>query len=451
MRSASSYLIRNIEHPKISELTYVEFLMNTKEENTRLFFDVYIMSMMLSNWALSPRYVGQRNLIHCTTLFHTLTRWAKDADDKYHDINSMYENMFTPSNDNVSILQDEGKSDYDTTKTSSMQEDISAFNKDLYNFYNIGYAKQIMSASQLENIVKAKGRFVIQSLSTSPYYNLALENYVFKNTPRAKRGPDNCRLLFYINDRCAVIGKNQNLWQEVDLAKLKSKNFELLRRFSGGGTVLHDLGNVNYSYLTSREKFETKFFNKMIIKWLNSLNPELRLDLNERGDIIQDGFKISGSAYKIAGGKAYHHATMLLNADLEQFSGLLEPSLPNNMEWESSGVHSVKSKIKNVGIITPNQFIAVVSERFQKTFKVDGEIPIYYCDEFKSINDEIKDAMNTLQSEQWKYFSGPKFSVKIKDKGLTIKVEKGMIYDCDRNDLIGLEFKGFLENIDSYT
>lgn len=53
MRSASSYLIRNIEHPKISELTYVEFLMNTKEENTRLFFDVYIMSMMLSNWALS--------------------------------------------------------------------------------------------------------------------------------------------------------------------------------------------------------------------------------------------------------------------------------------------------------------------------------------------------------------------------------------------------------------
>ncbi|MCQ4799349.1 hypothetical protein NE574_14930, partial [Eggerthella lenta] len=76
------------------------------------------------------------------------------------------------------------------------------------------------------------------------------------------------------------------------------------------------------------EKFETKFFNKMIIKWLNSLNPELRLDLNERGDIIQHGIKISGSAYKIAGGKAYHHARMLLNADLEQFSGLLEPSLP---------------------------------------------------------------------------------------------------------------------------
>lgn len=410
------------------------------------------MSMIFGNWISSSRYMGQRNLVYCTSLFHTLTRWAKNTGDKYHAINSMYEDMFTPPSNNASILQDGGESDSTKIRTvSSLQEDISDFNEDLHNFYNIGFAKQIISASQLENAVKARGRFIIQSLSTSPYFNLALENYVFKNTPRVKKGFDNCRLLFYINDKCAVIGKNQNLWQEVDLVKLKSKNFELLRRFSGGGTVLHDLGNVNYSYLTSREKFETKFFNTMIIKWLNSFNAELRLYLNDRGDIIQDGFKVSGSAYKIAGGKAYHHATMLLNANLEQFSGLLKPSLPDNMEWESSGVHSVKSKIKNVGVITPNQFIGVVSERFQKKFRVDNEIPIYFCDEFKSINDEIKDAMNTLQSDKWKYLSGPKFSVKIKDKNLRIKVEKGMIYDCNRNDLIGLEFKGFLENIDSYT
>lgn len=208
--------------------------------------------------------------------------------------------------------------------------------------------------------------------------------------------------------------KNQNLWQEVNLAQLKSKNFELLRRFSGGGTVLHDLGNVNYSFLTSRDKFDTKFFNKKVIEWLNKSNPELKLELNDRGDIIQNGFKVSGSAYKIAGGKAYHHATMLLNANLEQFSGLLEPSFPRDMEWESSGVHSVKSKIKNVGTINPGQFIGLVSENFQKSFKVDKNIPIYACDESTTINDEIKDAMNSLQSDKWKYFSGPKFSIKVK-------------------------------------
>ncbi|CAI4034375.1 hypothetical protein SMKI_10G1640 [Saccharomyces mikatae IFO 1815] len=363
----------------------------------------------------------------------------------------MYENMFTAPKKDFSIPQDEGKSATTKKTGTSLQEDINDFNKDLHNFYNIGFSRQVISASQLEDVVKSKGRFIIKSLSTSPYFNLALENYIFKNTPRVKKGFDNCRLLFYINDKCAVIGKNQNLWQEVDHIKLKNNNFELLRRFSGGGTVLHDLGNVNYSYLTSRENFETKFFNKMIIKWLNSFKPELGLELNDRGDIIQNGFKISGSAYKIAGGKAYHHATMLLNADLENFDGLLEPSLPGNMEWESSGVHSVKSKIKNVGVITPGQFISLVSERFQKTFKVDDNIPVYICDEFKSMNHEIENAMHTLQSNKWKYLSGPKFSVRIREKDLKIKVEKGMIYDCNRSELIGLEFKGFLENIDSYT
>lgn len=59
--------------------------------------------------------------------------------------------------------------------------------------------------------------------------------------------------------------------------------------------------------------------------------------------------------------------------------------------------------------------------------------------------------MNSLQSDKWKYFSGPKFSIKVKDKNLKIQVVKGMVYDCNRKKLIGLEFNDFLENIDSYT
>ncbi|KOG98559.1 putative lipoate--protein ligase [Saccharomyces eubayanus] len=407
------------------------------------------MSIILRNLGLSPHYMGQRSLVCCTTLFHTFTKLEKDTDDKYHDINSMYQNMFTPMYNHSPMTQRE--SEGAIKANTSLEDDINDFNKDMHDLYNIGFSKETLSASQLKDIVKAKGRFVLQSLSTNPYYNLALENYMFTNTPKTKKGFDSCRLLFYINNKCAVIGKNQNLWQEVDLAQLKSKNFELLRRFSGGGTVLHDLGNVNYSFLTSRDKFDTKFFNKKVIGWLNSSDPELKLELNDRGDIVQNGFKVSGSAYKIAGGKAYHHATMLLNANLEQFSGLLEPSFPSNMEWESSGVQSVKSKIKNVGTISPGQFIGLVSERFQKSFKVDKNIPIYACDESTTINDEIKDAMKSLQSDNWKYFSGPKFSIKLKDKNLKIQVVKGMVYECNRKKLIGLEFNDFLENIDSYT
>ncbi|CAI4044743.1 hypothetical protein SUVZ_10G1530 [Saccharomyces uvarum] len=405
------------------------------------------MSVILRNFGLSPRYTGQRSLVCCTTLFHTSTKLRKDTDDKYHDINSMYENMFTPMYNHSPINRRESEDKANT----SLEDDINDFNKDMHDIYNIGFSKETLSASQLKDIVKAKGRFVLQSLSTNPYYNLALENYMFTNTPKTKKGFDSCRLLFYINNKCAVIGKNQNLWQEVDLAQLKSKNFKLLRRFSGGGTVLHDLGNVNYSFLTSRDKFDTKFFNKKVIEWLNSSNPELKLELNDRGDIIQNGFKVSGSAYKIAGGKAYHHATMLLNSNLEQFSGLLEPSFPRDMEWESSGVHSVKSKIKNIGTINPGQFIGLVSENFQKSFKVDKNIPIYACDESITINDEIKDAMNSLRSDNWKYFSGPKFSIKLKDKNLKIQVVKGMVYECNKKKLIGLEFNDFLKNIDSYT
>lgn len=357
-------------------------------------------------------------------------------DEKYRSLNNMYVDMFTRGND-LEKSADEGEVNKPTNELDEINEEFE-------ELYSVGYNK--VTALELEELVKSEGRFVLQSLSTDPYYNLALEDYVFRHTPVNDQFLSH-RLLFYKNDNCVVIGKNQTVWKEVFLNNLVQRGYEFIRRLSGGGAVVHDLGNINYSFITSRKDFDREFFNKLIVKWLINKSPGIGLQLNSRGDITLDGNKVSGSAFKIARGKAYHHGTMLIHSDLQNFKGLLKPDNIDGIKWDCSSVDSVRSKVTNIPLEAVQEFIDICVAGFQNHFSSTNNnsntIPVYYCDQSITINDDIQNTISKLKSDDWKYLSGPNFSVNIGQGDHNVSVKKGIIVESTIPGTVGMSFKDF--------
>src|SRR5690554_670378 len=89
----------------------------------------------------------------------------------------------------------------------------------------------------------------LQTLSTDPYFNLAWEEYIFKNIHQ-----DEDIFLLWQNTPSIIIGRNQNVFEEVNLDYIVSNHIPLIRRNSGGGTVYHDLGNLNFTFMTKRSE-----------------------------------------------------------------------------------------------------------------------------------------------------------------------------------------------------
>src|SRR5579862_84062 len=179
----------------------------------------------------------------------------------------------------------------------------------------------------------------VLSHSTNPYLNLALETYLFSTQPQSHL------LLFYRNRPTVIIGRNQNPFSQVNLSYI---NF--LRRYSGGGTVYHDLGNVNFSVKMPRHEFNRQTYAVMVVRAMERRGVT-GSRVTERGDITfsngEVGYKISGSAYKVSKDIAYHHGTMLLNSDLDELRRALR--VDDRIMIRDKGVDSVRaSHVGNV-------------------------------------------------------------------------------------------------------
>ena len=236
--------------------------------------------------------------------------------------------------------------------------------------------------------VQASKNQIYISRSLNPFLNLSIEHYLLQHS-----APSSTILFLYVNRPCVVIGRNQNPWLEVDLnrlgqprpaghsrivdGKFSSPPWEdvlLVRRRSGGGTVFHDEGNVNYSVICPTANFTRDKHAEMVTMAIREVN--LRARVNERHDIVLDQgnvleekdwpnpgdmhrtifhthseknppLKISGSAYKLTRQRSLHHGTCLLaSADLPGISKYLQS--PARPFIRARGVESVRSPIGNV-------------------------------------------------------------------------------------------------------
>ena len=176
-------------------------------------------------------------------------------------------------------------------------------------------------------------------LSThDPYYNLAVEEYLFQTA-------EDEVFMLWQNEPTVVIGKNQNAYAEVELDVLRERGIHLARRITGGGAVYHDLGNVNYTFIakSGQQGIDFAHFTAPILRALAELG--IRAELSGRNDLLVDGRKFSGNAQYSANGKTLHHGTLLFDSDLTVLSDVLRP---DEEKIRSKAVRSVRSRVTNL-------------------------------------------------------------------------------------------------------
>lgn len=176
---------------------------------------------------------------------------------------------------------------------------------------------------------------------TDARVNLALEEYVFRNKPTA----EDC-LLFYVNAPAIIIGRNQNTIEEVNADEVAAHGIRVVRRVSGGGAVYHDLGNLNFSFITSEvsgrfNRYDT--FTGPVTGVLRDLG--VPAELGGRNDILVEGRKISGNAQFARPDRMFSHGTLLHDSDLDAVTRALRPK-PGKIE--SKGVKSIRSRVANI-------------------------------------------------------------------------------------------------------
>jgi lipoate-protein ligase A len=177
-------------------------------------------------------------------------------------------------------------------------------------------------------------------LSSDPLENLAREELLLDALPAGASA-----LVLYVNRPCVVLGKHQNPLREVRLDEAFRRGVPVVRRVSGGGTVWHDEGNLNWSYLGPKEGYDRSEVTDTVSRALGSLGFDL--EAGEKGDLFWTGKKVSGAAYLFRRDRVMHHGTLLCQARLEDLHGLLGPTGTLG-DWV--GVASRPAPVTNLGI-----------------------------------------------------------------------------------------------------
>jgi len=180
----------------------------------------------------------------------------------------------------------------------------------------------------------------IQSRSTNPGFNLAAEEYLF-----LKQSEET--LFLYTNQPCVVVGCNQSILAEADTNFCASQGVGLFRRLSGGGAVFHDLGNLNFCFITNRIPGQSALgdaFLEPITAVLHKLG--IPVEIGKRKDLwLPGGYKVSGTASHVGKYRELHHGTLLYDTSMEMLHRCLTPNSAGKIK---AAVASVPSPVKNI-------------------------------------------------------------------------------------------------------
>lgn len=244
-------------------------------------------------------------------------------------------------------------------------------------------------------------KFIDNQGITDPRINLAIEEYALKQLPASDD-----YLLFYINEPSIIIGKNQNTIEEINADYVAEHGIHVVRRLSGGGAVYHDLGNLNFSFITNDDGQSFHNFRKFtepVVQALKQLGVEA--ELTGRNDIQVGDRKISGNAQYQTKGRMFSHGTLLFDSEMEHVVSALKV---NADKIKSKGIKSIRSRVANITEfldrpMTIEEFkLAILHSIFG-----GGEVEAYKLTEEDWAN--IHELSRTrYQSWDWNYGKSPK-------------------------------------------
>lgn len=256
--------------------------------------------------------------------------------------------------------------------------------------------------------------------SNDPVENLSIEQSIFSEFS-SSNGRE--LLLFYVNRSSLVYGKHQNPWAECSPNMFFREDVSLMRRFSGGGCVYHDVGNMNWSFISPRDGFSQEE-NLLIIADLAARYSGLKFSdfhLSDRGDIFWRDKKVSGNALAFRGDKALHHGTLLINTRLDSLGGALKGIEKRyRCRIEGTKVDSNPSPVVDLSAasgrkLNCDDFIKAALSELGKRHGSRFISPPVASDEL----------LEQYRSEDWHFRRTPTFRI-ILDEGLVFRVEQGI-------------------------
>ncbi|MCJ2144983.1 lipoate--protein ligase LplJ [Bacillus paralicheniformis] len=272
--------------------------------------------------------------------------------------------------------------------------------------------------------------FIDNQNITDPRINLAIEEYCLKHLD-----PEETYLLFYINQPSIIIGKNQNTIEEINTKYVDENGIIVVRRLSGGGAVYHDLGNLNFSFITKDDgnSFHNfKKFTEPVVAALKKLGVDA--ELSGRNDLMANGRKISGNAQFSTKGRMFSHGTLLFDSEIEHVVSALKVKKD---KIESKGIKSIRSRVANISEFLDQKMTTVEfrSMLLRYIFDSEGEIPEYKLTEkdWEIINQISKER---YQNWDWNYGKSPKFNLQHSKRfqagsvDIRLEVQKGVIREC---------------------
>ncbi|SDH41832.1 lipoate-protein ligase [Alteribacillus persepolensis] len=275
-------------------------------------------------------------------------------------------------------------------------------------------------------------RFIDNKGVTDPQINLAIEEFALEHMDLDK---EDTYLLFYVNRPSIIIGKNQNTIEEINVDYVEENDIRVVRRLSGGGAVYHDLGNLNFSFLTKDDgnSFHNfKKFTEPVIEALNNMG--VPAELSGRNDIQANGKKISGNAQFTTKGRMYSHGTLMLDSQIEHVVSALNVK---DEKIKSKGIKSIKSRVGNINdfLDTPLSINEFKQTLLRHIFHSEDHIPVYHLtkDDWDKVH---VIAEKRYKNWNWNYGKSPAFDVersKKFDAGLIdirFNVKKGYIETC---------------------
>ncbi|HAN18453.1 MAG: lipoate--protein ligase [Bacteroidetes bacterium GWC2_33_15] len=181
---------------------------------------------------------------------------------------------------------------------------------------------------------------IIDNNITNPYFNIAAEEYLLKSFT------DDCFML-YQNTPSIIVGKHQNTLAEINYHFIKQNNIDVIRRLSGGGTVFHDMGNINFMFIQNIKEGNAlvnfRRFTDPIIEALNHLGVDAKFE--GKNDIRVNGLKISGNAEHIFKRRVLHHGTLLFSSELNILNDAIKAEMN---KYNDKGVKSIRSTVTNI-------------------------------------------------------------------------------------------------------
>lgn len=274
---------------------------------------------------------------------------------------------------------------------------------------------------------------IYYSNSTNPWFNLATEDWLFQENLDADQ-----LLFLWRNQETVVIGRSQNPWVECHLEKMQEDGVLLARRQSGGGAVFHDLGNTNFTFISRKSCYDK---NKNMIIILSALKQlGISAMASGRNDIVietdQGTRKISGSAFKEKMDRAFHHGTLLINADLNKLPHYLNP---NKKKLEAKGVQSVRSRVINLVELNSNLnhelICAAIETEFLNNYSGRVEKIILDTSNLEKIP-SLMNYYNKLRQWDWLYGQTLEFTHRLEERfdwgsvDIQLLVKNGLIEEA---------------------